>query len=116
MLIYNKELSVCPITTHLPLKRVTNQIKKKNIIEKINFINEFYKKNLKKKPSIGILGLNPHCESVEKYKEDDRIIKPLVKKLIKKNLKFPGLILQILFLKIIDVILMLLLECIMIKF
>ena len=90
MLIYNKELSVCPITTHLPLKRVTNQIKQKNIIEKIHLINEFYKKNLKKKPSIGILGLNPHCESVEKYKEDDRIIKPLVKKLIKKKFKISG--------------------------
>ena len=24
MLIYNKNLSVCPITTHIPLKRVTN--------------------------------------------------------------------------------------------
>ena len=90
MLIYNKELSVCPVTTHLPLKRVTNQINQKNIIEKIYLINEFYKKNLKKKPAIGILGLNPHCESVGKYKEDDKIIKPLIKILIKKNFKISG--------------------------
>jgi len=90
MLIYNKELSVCPITTHLPLKRVANHIKQKNIIEKVHLINEFYKKNFKKKPTIGILGLNPHCESVEKFKEDDRIIKPLIKKLMKKKIKISG--------------------------
>ena len=29
MLIYNKELSVCPLTTHLPLKHVTKKINKK---------------------------------------------------------------------------------------
>ena len=90
MLIYNEELSVCPITTHLPLKQVPNQIKQKNIIEKISLINEFYKNNFKKKPKIGILGLNPHCESVGKYKEDDRIIKPLVNKLIKQKIKISG--------------------------
>ena len=30
MLIYNKELSVCPITTHLPIKQVASQINQKN--------------------------------------------------------------------------------------
>ncbi len=90
MLIYNKELSVCPITTHLPLKQVPKQIKQKNIIEKIFLINDFYKNNFKKKPKIGILGLNPHCESIGKYKEDDRIIKPLIKKLIKKKFLISG--------------------------
>ena len=32
MLIYNKDLSVCPLTTHLPLKSVTRKVTKKNII------------------------------------------------------------------------------------
>ena len=27
-------------------------------------INKFYKEKFKKKPAIGILGLNPHCETV----------------------------------------------------
>ena len=40
MLIYNKRLSVCTITTHLPLKFVAKNINKKKIIEKIN-INKF---------------------------------------------------------------------------
>lgn len=35
MLIYNKKLSVAPITTHLPLKLVVKNISKKLIIKKI---------------------------------------------------------------------------------
>ena len=35
MLIYNKKLSVCPITTHLPLKKVSKKINK-NLIKKKN--------------------------------------------------------------------------------
>ena len=90
MLIYNKELSVCPVTTHLPIKEVAIHIKQKKIIEKIILINEFYKTNFKKIPKIGVLGLNPHCESIGKYKEDDRIIRPIIKKLIKKQIKISG--------------------------
>ena len=73
MLIYNKDLSVCPVTTHLPLKSVSKKISKKIIFEKVSLIDNFYKRNLSIKPKIAILGLNPHCESVEKYNEDEKI-------------------------------------------
>ena len=89
MLIYNKYLSVCPITTHLPIKQVTKKINKKIIAEKIILINNFYKKILKINPRIAILGLNPHCESIRKFNEDEKIIKPLVNKL-KKKFKVSG--------------------------
>ena len=79
MLIYNKKLSVCPITTHLPIKLVSKKINKKNISDKVFLINNFYVKKFGFKPKIAILGLNPHCESVHKYNEDDKIIKPTVK-------------------------------------
>ena len=84
MLIFNKKLSVCPITTHLPLKLVSKKITKKNIINKITLINTFYKKNLKFKPRIAILGLNPHCESIHAFNEDEKIIRPSIKYLKKK--------------------------------
>ena len=90
MLIYNKNLSVCPITTHLPLKLVTKEISKKIIIDKVSLINTFYKQKLNRKPKIAILGLNPHCESVHNYDEDEKIIKPSVKYLKNKyNLSGP---------------------------
>ena len=42
MLIYNKELSVCPLTTHIPLKKVNKFITRKNVFEKVKLINNFY--------------------------------------------------------------------------
>ena len=84
MLIFNKKLSVCPITTHLPLKLVSKKITKKNIINKVALIDNFYKKNLQFKPRIAILGLNPHCESIHKFNEDEKIIQPSIKRLKKK--------------------------------
>ena len=86
MLIYNKKLSVCPITTHLPLKLVEKKIKKKIILDKVKLINDFFLKNFSYRPKIAILGLNPHCESILRLNEDEKIIKPVVKKL--KKLKF----------------------------
>ena len=79
MLIYNETLSVCPITTHLPLKLVSKKINKKIILKNISLVNNFYEKKFNIKPRIAILGLNPHCESVHKYNEDEKIIKPTIK-------------------------------------
>jgi 4-hydroxythreonine-4-phosphate dehydrogenase len=78
MLIYNETLSVCPITTHLPLKLVSKKINKKIILKSVSLVNDFYEKKFKIKPKIAILGLNPHCESVHKYNEDEKIIKPTI--------------------------------------
>ena len=90
MLIYNKNLSVCPITTHLPLKFVPKKITKKNIFNKTKLINDFYKKKFNKKPQIAVLGLNPHCESTNKFNEDEKIIKPAVKSLKKNGFNISG--------------------------
>ena len=90
MLIYNKKLSVCPITTHLPLKSVVKNITKKQIIKKICLIDSFYKKYLGFKPKISVLGLNPHCESVDKFNEDEKIIKPAIKYLFNKKIDVMG--------------------------
>ena len=84
MLIYNETLSVCPITTHLPLKLVSKKINKKIILKNVSLINNFYEKKFNIKPRIAILGLNPHCESVHKYNEDEKIIKPTIKYLKNK--------------------------------
>ena len=90
MLIYNKKLSVCPVTTHLPLKLVAKKITKRKIKEKIVIVNDFYKKFLGFKPSIAVIGLNPHCESVLKFNEDIKIIHPVIRSLKNKiNVKGP---------------------------
>ncbi len=90
MLIYNNKFSVCPITTHLPLKKVAKKIKFKKISDNIRQINNFYKYSLNKKPLIAVLGLNPHCETTDKFSEEDKIIKPVIKSLLKKKIKIQG--------------------------
>ncbi len=90
MLIYNKNLSVCPVTTHLPIKSISKKINKKIIVDKVLLINNFYKKYIGFKPRIAILGLNPHCESIHKYNEDEKIIEPTINFLKKKKLKVSG--------------------------
>ena len=89
MLIYNENLSVCPITTHLPLSQISKKINQKLIKEKIVTVNNFYKKFLGFKPKIGVTGLNPHCESVLNFNEDEKIILPAIKSL-KKKIKVQG--------------------------
>tara|TARA_B100000795_G_scaffold230948_1_gene188587 strand:- start:73 stop:1041 length:969 start_codon:yes stop_codon:yes gene_type:complete len=90
MLIYNKRLSVSPITTHLALKDVHKHISKKKIYTHIKLITEFYKKNFKRNPKIAITGLNPHCESNFKNCEEDTTIIPAIKSLKAKNFKVEG--------------------------
>ena len=84
MLIYNKELSVCPITTHLPIKYVAKKISKKLIIGKVLLINNFYIKHFNFKPKIAVTGINPHCESVNNFDEDKNIVEPAIKFLKRK--------------------------------
>jgi len=90
MIIYNKYLSVCPLTTHVPIKYVSKKINKLEIINKVKLINKFWKKKFSKQPKIGITGLNPHCESIDDYNEDQSIILPEIKKLQKLKYKVEG--------------------------
>mgnify|MGYP000114691449 FL=1 len=90
MIIYNKHLSVSPLTTHLPIKYITKKITKSIIINKVKAINSFWIKHLKKKPKIAITGLNPHCESIDKFNEDDKIIRPSIKFLKKHRYNVLG--------------------------
>ncbi len=90
MLIYNKNLSVCPITTHIPIKNITKHIIKKNIYNKAKLIKNFYINKFKINPKIAVLGLNPHCESTNKFNEDDAIIKPAIMYLKNKKFKISG--------------------------
>jgi len=90
MLIYNQLLSVCPITTHIPLKNVSKRISSNEILKKITTINKFYKTNLKKIPKFAVTGLNPHCESNFKNDEENKIIKPAIKRAQKKKIRVKG--------------------------
>ena len=90
MLIKNKYFSVSPITHHVDLKTVTKKINSDLITKKITIINKWFKKTLKKKPKIGVLGLNPHNAELKNNSEEVKIIIPSIKRLKKKNISIMG--------------------------
>ncbi len=90
MLIYNSRLSVCPLTTHIPIKNVAEKIKKKKLINTVSKINSFYKSKLKKRPKIAVLGLNPHCETTDKVSEEKKQIIPAIDYLKKRKINIVG--------------------------
>ena len=90
MIIGNKKLSVCPITTHIDVREISKKINSKLIINKLRTIESWYKKKYKRKPIIGILGLNPHNAEYRKNSEEKKFIIPAVKKLKEKGFKIDG--------------------------
>lgn len=83
MLLYSDKFSVCPNTTHIPIKFVHKKITQKLIKKNILNIHNFYKNIIKlKKPNFTILGLNPHSGvDMPGMTEEKKIIIPAIKSL-----------------------------------
>ncbi len=90
MLIYNENLSVSPVTTHIKLRNVSKKISSKLIISKIMTINKEFLRIFHKKPKIAVLGLNPHNAEYKKESEEIKIIIPALKKLKKSKIIISG--------------------------
>lgn len=90
MLIKNKNLSVLPITTHIDVKEISKKINSKKIIKKVISANAWLKRYMKKKPKIGILGLNPHNAELRKSSEEKKIIIPAIKRLLRLKVSVKG--------------------------
>ena len=90
MLIYNKKLSVVPLTTHLEIKDIYKNITFSLIKKKILNLSENYKKTFKKNPRIALLGLNPHNSENKSDSVENRIIKPAIVHLKKKKINISG--------------------------
>lgn len=84
MLIYSKNFSVSPITTHVAFRDILKNLSSKKIVENTILIRNFFKKYFRINPKVAIAGINPHCESKYKNNEESNIILPALKKLKKK--------------------------------
>ena len=73
------------------MRAVAKKINKRDILNRIKLINDFYKKKLKIIPRIGVTGAAiltaNHLVGIS---EDDLIIKPIINKLAKLNYKIYG--------------------------
>ena len=87
MLIKSKNFAVSPITTHIDINEISKKINSKIIFNKILTIHRWYLDKFKKKPKIGVLGLNPHNAELRINSEEKRIIIPSISKLKKVELQ-----------------------------
>ena len=87
-----KNLVVGLATTHIPLKKTFDKLKKELLKEKIMIFNNSLKTIWKKKkPYIGVLALNPHAgEDGFIGEEENKVILPVIKDLQSKNLNLHG--------------------------
>tara|TARA_A100000164_G_scaffold266312_1_gene238169 strand:- start:1353 stop:2309 length:957 start_codon:yes stop_codon:yes gene_type:complete len=90
MLITNKKLAVCPVTTHIDIRDIKKTLNKIKIIRKSITIEKWFRKKFKRKPKIGILGLNPHNAEMRKNSEEKKIIIPAISKLRKLGFLVKG--------------------------
>ena len=90
MFIHNKKLSVVPLTTHVNINKVSKKLNTDLIIKKMNTLQKQFIKLFKKKPKIGIMGLNPHNAEFTKNSEEVKIIIPAISKLKRENFHING--------------------------
>ena len=92
MMLMNDRLKVTLQTIHIPLQKVSKQITKKNIIEKIKIINnDLINRFGLRKPKILVCGLNPHAgEQGILGNEEISIIKPAIDSLRKLGINIDG--------------------------
>ena len=92
MMLMNDRLKVTLQTIHIPLNKVSKQITKKNIIEKIKIINhDLINKFGLIEPRILVCGLNPHAgEEGILGSEEINIIKPAIEALKRQGVNIDG--------------------------
>ena len=79
MMFISDTLWVMLVTTHLPLKDVSNHLDKQKILKRIKLAHETLYKLRDKKPRIGVAGLNPHAGEAGIFGDEEiKIIKPAV--------------------------------------
>ncbi|MCS6997764.1 MAG: 4-hydroxythreonine-4-phosphate dehydrogenase PdxA [Aquificaceae bacterium] len=91
MLMYSKDIKVVPFTTHIPLREVPERIRAGEIVKRVKFISEEFKRLFCVEPTVGILGLNPHAGDRGAIGEEDvREIAPAVETLRVEGYKVEG--------------------------
>jgi 4-hydroxythreonine-4-phosphate dehydrogenase len=92
MMMVAPEMKIVFLTTHVPLASIPLLLSKKLIVEKVLLARKYLKLywNLKK-PSFGILGLNPHAGDAGLFgDEEEKIIEPAIEELRGNNIDIEG--------------------------
>ena len=90
MLIGNNRLCVSPLTTHIDINEISKKINFSIITKKIQTIDYWLKKKLKRKPRIGVLGLNPHNAELRRDSKEKKVIIPAILNLKRSGIDVKG--------------------------
>jgi len=92
MMMVNDDLRVGVVTDHIPLRRVHEKLNKNLIQKKIQLMIRSLKMDFGlEKPTIAVLGLNPHAGDDGRIgKEDNEIVRPAVLELKKQGMLVNG--------------------------
>lgn len=92
MMMVSDEMRVAVLTSHIPLKLAAEEITKEKIIQSIEVLHKSLHVDFgKEKPTIAVLGLNPHAgDQGEIGTEEVDIIRPAIIELKKKGMLVSG--------------------------
>ena len=92
MMMMNKNLKTIPLTTHIAINKVSNEINKKNIIKAIINADVSLRKDFKiKKPRIAVTALNPHAGDGGLIGDDEKVkIIPAINYCKKRKISVEG--------------------------
>ena len=87
MFMITEGLRVALVTDHIPLKEIPNQLSKENIGHKLSLLSKSLIQDFGiQRPKIAVLGINPHTGDQGVIgKEDDSILRPLIKQFFDKG-------------------------------
>ncbi|MGE5107632.1 MAG: 4-hydroxythreonine-4-phosphate dehydrogenase PdxA [Sphingobacteriales bacterium] len=88
MLLVAENLRVALLTEHVPVSEIAKHVTRENILSKLEILNLSLQKDFGiNKPSIAVLGLNPHAGDEGLIgNEEDSIIKPAIKDAKQKDI------------------------------
>jgi 4-hydroxythreonine-4-phosphate dehydrogenase len=92
MLMVSDTLRIGLVTSHIPLKQVAETLSKELLMKKIQLFQETLRVDFDKdRPTIAVLGLNPHAgENGLLGEEEERIIRPAIIECKKKGIVVNG--------------------------
>ena len=92
MFMIQDKLRVGLLTDHIPVNDIAKHLTEKRILQKIDTIRQSLIQDFGiNKPKIAVLALNPHAgDNGVIGKEDDELLKPVIKKMFDKGILFFG--------------------------
>lgn len=88
MILLNDEVRVALLTTHLPISKVSENVKKEMIVEAVKELNHTLSRDFAcDRPKIAVLSLNPHCgDGGLLGNEEETEIRPAVNELLEEGI------------------------------